>query len=239
MATRGTPNIVVNGGLAGNANALDFSAGNSTVEGLIIQQFRQYAPLLETDGEDTVTGDFIGTDVTGSVALGNGAGILVTSASNLIGGTTRATRTVIAGNTGAGIQINGAGAHNNSVIGNDIGTDFTGTLSWLTPAAALQSSMRHASPDRSGKNTQRKTAPAASGSPSRVRCRANAHATAAPFIWARGPAQGGGRTVMPSSLKKKCARKMTPVDLPVPREALNFRASRLSLRTPPYFPFPR
>ena len=46
----------------------------------------------------------------------------------MIGGTTSATRNVISGNLGAGIQINGAGAANNSVIGNDIGTDYTGTL---------------------------------------------------------------------------------------------------------------
>jgi hypothetical protein len=124
----GMPNIVLNGRLASNANGLDITGGNSTVKGLVIQQFQRYGLVLETNGGDTVAGDFIGTDATGNLASGNGAGILVTSANNFIGGTTAATGNVISGNTGAGIQITGAGAANNSVIGNDIGTNFTGTL---------------------------------------------------------------------------------------------------------------
>jgi hypothetical protein len=123
----GTPKIVVNGGLASNANGLDITAGNSTIEGLVIQQFQRYGLVLETNGGDSVTGNFIGTDITGALASGNGAGILVTSASNIIGGTTAATKNVISGNTGAGIQITGAGAAKNLVIGNEIGTDITGT----------------------------------------------------------------------------------------------------------------
>lgn len=79
----GTPNIVVNGSLAGNGNGLDITAGSSTVHGLVIQQFQRYGLVLETNGGDTVTGNFIGTDVTGTLASGNGFGILLTMPATL------------------------------------------------------------------------------------------------------------------------------------------------------------
>jgi hypothetical protein len=79
-----------------------------------------------------VLGNFIGTDVTGTAALGNGSdGVrLVTLASrNTIGGTAAGAGNLISGNTTTnryGIDIDG-GAASNLVQGNFIGTDVTGT----------------------------------------------------------------------------------------------------------------
>ena len=76
-----------------------------------------------------VAGNFIGTDVTGTVALGNGAdGVVIdTSASgNTIGGTTAAARNIISANADAGVEIHGA--NDNLVEGDYIGTDVTGTV---------------------------------------------------------------------------------------------------------------
>jgi titin len=76
-----------------------------------------------------IQGNFIGTDATGAVAMGNGLGIWVNfCADNIIGGTASGARNVISGNTGANIQITGIDAAGNTVQGNFIGPDVTGTV---------------------------------------------------------------------------------------------------------------
>jgi Bacterial Ig domain len=77
--------------------------------------------------DNLVEGNFIGTDVTGTVALGNRSnGIYEVGYDDTIGGTTAAAANVIAGNDAYGIQI--ASAYDLLVEGNFIGTDLTGTL---------------------------------------------------------------------------------------------------------------
>ncbi|HEY8131519.1 MAG TPA: hypothetical protein VII12_06470 [Thermoanaerobaculia bacterium] len=74
-----------------------------------------------------IQGNFIGTDVTGTLRRGNGSnGVqIINSASNTIGGTGPA-RNVISGNNGEGIRIDGATATANMVQGNYIGTSVSG-----------------------------------------------------------------------------------------------------------------
>ncbi len=82
--------------------------------------------LLENGSGNTVQGNFIGTDRTGTQALGNFDRALVCGAavsSNLIGGTVAGARNVISGNFDRGITLDGS---NNIVQGNFIGTDVTG-----------------------------------------------------------------------------------------------------------------
>jgi len=77
-----------------------------------------------------IAGNYIGTDVTGTVALGNGTdGVLITAgaSNNTIGGNSSAARNVISGNTFDGIVITGAGTTGNVVAGNYIGTNSAGT----------------------------------------------------------------------------------------------------------------
>ena len=78
--------------------------------------------------ESLVQGNFIGTDVTGTLALGNAAdGLLIDEASNnVIGGTVPGARNVISGNNRHGLHLAG-GATGNLVQGNLIGIDATGT----------------------------------------------------------------------------------------------------------------
>jgi hypothetical protein len=75
-----------------------------------------------------VAGNFVGTDVTGTLALGNTTGILVESgdSNNTIGGTGPGARNVISGNT-VGIHFTGGGTVGTLVVGNFIGTDAAGT----------------------------------------------------------------------------------------------------------------
>ncbi len=72
-----------------------------------------------------IKGNYIGTDVSGTVAIGNtGRGIILNSSGNTIGGSTAGDRNIISGNSTAGMLIAGS---NNNVMGNYVGTNATGT----------------------------------------------------------------------------------------------------------------
>jgi hypothetical protein len=75
---------------------------------------------------NTVKGNYIGTDATGTGALGNTIGVFVVSTgqTNTIGGATAGERNVISGN-GDGVVVNLS--HGTVVKGNYIGTDAAGT----------------------------------------------------------------------------------------------------------------
>ncbi|MFO1062831.1 MAG: hypothetical protein U0892_03010 [Pirellulales bacterium] len=83
---------------------------------------------LAVDENNRIIGNYIGTDVTGSYAIGNGTGVQVTASvgaivrQNTIGGTAAGFGNVISGNTTA-VEMDGAGASGNLLIGNSIGTD--------------------------------------------------------------------------------------------------------------------
>ena len=79
-----------------------------------------------------IAGNFIGTDSSGSLALGKqGDGVFILNASgNTVGGTSTAARNVISGNGGPGVLVSSNGstpASGNLIAGNFIGTDLTGT----------------------------------------------------------------------------------------------------------------
>jgi uncharacterized repeat protein (TIGR01451 family) len=133
----GTPLIELDGTSAGGANGLALAGGTSTVRGLVINRF-QAAGIVLSSGGNVVEGSHIGTNPDASAALPNaGSGILVTGAINRIGGTTAAARNVISGNGAHGIQIAGAAADGNQVLGNYIGTDRTGSSAVANTLAGI------------------------------------------------------------------------------------------------------
>jgi hypothetical protein len=83
---------------------------------------------------NTVQGNLIGTDVTGTLPLGNGLGVESGGSNDLIGGTTVAARNIISAN-GRGIDLGGGSNH--TVQGNFIGTDVTGTIALANPNVGL------------------------------------------------------------------------------------------------------
>ena len=126
----GAPVIELDGTNAGfSADGLVLVGGGSTVRGLVINRFNSNGIVITTTGGNTIEGNFIGTDATGTVALGNTLnGVQIASApNNIIGGTAAGARNLIAGNEN-GIVILDATATGNLVQGNYIGTDVTGTL---------------------------------------------------------------------------------------------------------------
>jgi parallel beta-helix repeat protein len=81
--------------------------------------------------ENSVQGNFIGTDYTGTKVIGNGAyGITIEyyASANVIGGPGEGEGNIIAGNSYSGIQIAYQDADSNLVAGNWIGTDESGLL---------------------------------------------------------------------------------------------------------------
>ncbi|MDR3634721.1 MAG: Calx-beta domain-containing protein [Isosphaeraceae bacterium] len=132
----GKPLIQLSGQNAGpGTDGLELLAGGSTVKGLAINGFTSSGISVDTNGGALIEGNFIGTDPTGTVALGNGGGgvfVIATAGPALavtIGGTSAAARNVISGNSSSdGIDIVGASANGTLIEGNDIGTDLTGTV---------------------------------------------------------------------------------------------------------------
>ena len=77
---------------------------------------------------NVLQGNLIGTDATGTNALGNvNSGINISGApQNIIGGTAAGAGNLVSGNLSAGILLSGAGASGNQLQGNYIGTARTG-----------------------------------------------------------------------------------------------------------------
>ena len=78
--------------------------------------------------ENIIIGNYIGTDITGSYAVGNTYGVLCDdgSFSNRVGGPTAAERNIISGNVGYGVFLYNNGTSRNLIQNNYIGTDRTG-----------------------------------------------------------------------------------------------------------------
>ncbi len=116
LDTPGSTNTLIGGTVAGAGNVI---SGNTT-DGI------QLTGLVATPAT-TIQGNFIGTDVTGSVAIGNGGyGVDVISGNNAntIGGTSSSASNLISGNVQGGIFL---GSVQNVVEGNRIGTNAAGT----------------------------------------------------------------------------------------------------------------
>lgn len=125
----GTPIIELNGASAGASSiGINFLSSGSTVQGLVINRFTSYGVALNAStGGHTVVGNYIGTDITGLIDLGNAHGVssLFSTGGNTIGGVTAALRNVISGNDGIGVGL--VDGDSNVVIGNYIGVGADGT----------------------------------------------------------------------------------------------------------------
>ena len=112
---------------AGEENGLYLTGGGSTVRGFAINNFGDDGIDIEFNGGNTVAGNYIGTNVTGTTAAPNAWGINFKTGGNTIGGSDPADRNVVSGNLNDGLYIYTATATANVVSGNYIGTNATGT----------------------------------------------------------------------------------------------------------------
>jgi CSLREA domain-containing protein len=125
----GTPVVELDGSsLGGGADGLRITTGNSTVRGLAIFGFPGDGIDLRSAGGNTIAGNHIGTDSTGTTDLGNGErGVFVYGVNNnVIGGVGADDGNVISGNDEYGVSIQGGGT-GNRIEGNLIGTNAAGT----------------------------------------------------------------------------------------------------------------
>lgn len=174
--------IELDGTLAGAADAFVIgafvpgsplcSASGSVIRGLVINRFagaavsmgEEICPSVCTVGAVVIQGNYIGTDVTGSVALGNGTGIgraalifATGSSNNIVGDQIQSdggpdtpnpfTRNVISANAGDAIYIGSGNVNslsaNHRIRNNYIGLDASGT-------AALPNGVRGMTVDTNG-----------------------------------------------------------------------------------------
>ena len=128
----GKPLVELTGSQVGGTSkvtGISITAGDSVVRGLVINRFSGNGIRLLTGGGNTISGNYIGTDASGSADAGNGGqGVLVQTPGNLIGGTTGGDGNVISGNASNGVYLYTAAASGNAVRGNRIGTDAAGRV---------------------------------------------------------------------------------------------------------------
>jgi titin len=115
----GAHDNIIGGDTPAERNVISGSGGYNLMNGVYISGA----------AGNVVSGNYIGTDASGAVALGNGErGVYIRSAqNNIIGGDTPGERNVISGNGFSGVEV-GGGAMGNTVSGNYIGTDASGTV---------------------------------------------------------------------------------------------------------------
>ncbi|MBN2085237.1 MAG: CSLREA domain-containing protein [Anaerolineales bacterium] len=134
----GMPLIELDGTLAGVADGLTLRGNDSTVKGLVINRFSRDGIRIRAE-RAVIKGNYIGTDITGTVGLGNGAnGINVCCEFTApphatIGGVAPEDRNIVSANASGGITLDQhypgfTHEGRNLVIGNFIGTDVTGTV---------------------------------------------------------------------------------------------------------------
>ncbi|MGO8747426.1 MAG: beta strand repeat-containing protein [Thermoguttaceae bacterium] len=129
-----------------NTVGLDVNAPDCTIQGLAFNNFSGvglYVAGAAATG-DVVQGDFIGTDISGTMAGANAGGLYLDASQSTIGGTTPATRNVISGNNGEGIAIGVSyGPDTGNVIeGNFIGTDTSGALALSNTSGGISISQQ-------------------------------------------------------------------------------------------------
>lgn len=123
----GKPLIELNGSLAGTSNVLEFKAGGNLVQGINIHSFALDGIVFaeptgpDATGNNNVLKNFIGTDPTGTVAMGNQSGIhLIHSPHDLI------ENNLISGNAQSGVFVADQFSTDTHIAGNLIGTDISG-----------------------------------------------------------------------------------------------------------------
>lgn len=130
----GLPIIEIDGsrntGPGNTGNGLRINAPGCTIRGLAINRFNAFGIALGGVSGGTIAGNFLGTDPSGTVAVGNRGGINSTGATGFtIGGRSPSDRNLISGNRLDGVALSSPSGQptNNSVLGNLIGTDLSGT----------------------------------------------------------------------------------------------------------------
>jgi hypothetical protein len=122
------PEIEIDGSSIPGNQILQITADNCVINNLVINDAGSTKPgiFISSGNENKVYGCYIGTDATGETSALNGYGIYILGEGNLVGSTESSNRNIISGNH-YGVYLLGDGLDDgNRVLGNFIGTDWTG-----------------------------------------------------------------------------------------------------------------
>jgi titin len=136
--------VDVNGLSLGNSGSgvqISGGAAHNTISTSVISNNGQQGVYITDAGTsfNALTGDFVGTDMTGGYALPNHAhGVLITSyaSQNTLGGTSTSARDVISGNALNGVALS-VGDSLNTVLGDYIGVNAAGTAALPNGASGV------------------------------------------------------------------------------------------------------
>ena len=120
------PEIEING--TGIAEAgIVINGSDNIIRGLVINRCPLYGIIIQNH-RNKISGNYVGTDATGTYALPNEYGITISGGAkhNLIGGNTAEERNLISGNSQWGLTVTWDGTDSNMVKGNFIGTNASG-----------------------------------------------------------------------------------------------------------------
>jgi hypothetical protein len=122
----GTPVVELDGSQSpASSDGLTVQANDCTIRGLVVHSF---ATGINVDGTagNQILGNYVGTDVTGTLPLANrGVGVFVYGSNNTVGAP--GAGNLISANGNAGVYLFRSSSTGNVVQGNRIGTDVSGT----------------------------------------------------------------------------------------------------------------
>jgi hypothetical protein len=132
--TSATIQIQIDGTNAGLVHGLYATSAGNTIRGLSVVHFQHDGIRIAGPQAmgNVVAGNHIGTDAAGMGAGGNTwSGVYLGAGAryNTIGGDAPAARNVVSGNDSWGINLVGSAVMSNTVSGNYVGTDASGTIS--------------------------------------------------------------------------------------------------------------
>ena len=138
--SNGVPNgksgVFIGNGSSGNIIGSTNSAGRNILSGNT-----EYGVILTSNTTaNVVLGNYIGVNASGSLMVSNelgGAFLADGAIGNAIGGTNAGAGNVVSGNLGNGILLRGSSVFNNTIQGNFIGTDATGTNALANTVAGV------------------------------------------------------------------------------------------------------
>jgi CSLREA domain-containing protein len=126
--------IQIRGTGVSGVNGIMITSANNTIRGLSWFNLKRVIYLFQTGAHNnTIVGDFVGTDATGTFfytttdTFATGIAIEAGAASNQVGNTANADRNVISGNGRHGIDFYNEGSNNNVIYNNIIGLSPDGT----------------------------------------------------------------------------------------------------------------
>lgn len=136
----GMPVVEIDGSLAATPLVLAPGSSGSVILALVVHSASGAGITISSSDLNLIAGCHLGTDPSGTVALGNEDGIHIVGVStgNLIGGTESGAGNVISGNLANGINLDSDDVAGNRIEGNLIGTDVTGLADLGNGAAGIR-----------------------------------------------------------------------------------------------------